>query len=87
MNQSIIIMFKKILAKVIIAIGLKLMHIYLMVMIFNMPSYSIFGEKDNIIKFWKYNIFWPVFKLELFSYFHVVNLFEPCEPKWLRVNF
>ena len=41
MNQSITIKFKKyILAKVIVAIGLKLMHIN-----------SIFGENDSILKF------------------------------------
>ena len=42
------------------AIGLKLMHMYVMVMICNMPSYSIFGENDSILKFWKYDTFWPL---------------------------
>ena len=27
------------------------------------------------------------FELELFHIFHMVNVFDPCDPKWPLVNF
>ena len=44
------------------------------------------GSYDKVtINFFKaltivYKMTVLVFKLELFSYFHVVNLFDPCDP-------
>ena len=34
-----------------------------------------------------YKMTYSDFELELFSYFHVVNVFDPCDPKWPQVNF